>query len=272
LHQGVPPFKQIHFYGGTYAGLAKALKPFISYRSYLWMTWIEGMVKEKFSGLGKLCLSNSAKTQEEVKHYFGLDSVVIWRPMDTTLFQPNDPVKCRLQLGLASEKPIGLFVGHTGLTKNFALVEQMTERFPDIQWVLALRDAIPPHLQGQSHIHLVHQATREHLRLLYNAADFSLCPSHYEPFGYVVAEALACGTPVIAAPGGASRLFLQHSPLRELFVHSSTDTEGFVRAIENVLADPATYRQAVIREIRPSIEEIMTPENWWARFINIVQL
>ncbi len=32
---------------------------------------------------------------------------------------------------------------------------------------------------------------------LYRAADFTVLPSHYEPFGLVVTESLACGTPVV---------------------------------------------------------------------------
>lgn len=35
------------------------------------------------------------------------------------------------------------------------------------------------------------------LRRLYSAADVFVCPSHVEPFGQVVTESLACGTPVV---------------------------------------------------------------------------
>ena len=36
----------------------------------------------------------------------------------------------------------------------------------------------------------------------YNAADVIVMPSHYEPFGLVPVEAMACGTPVIASNVG----------------------------------------------------------------------
>jgi glycosyltransferase involved in cell wall biosynthesis len=35
---------------------------------------------------------------------------------------------------------------------------------------------------------------------LYAAVDFTILPSFYEPFGLVVPESLACGTPVIVSP------------------------------------------------------------------------
>jgi glycosyltransferase involved in cell wall biosynthesis len=272
IHNKTSFIKRVHFYGGTSVGMAHALKPFLSYRSYLRLFWLEGMFKERLSGKDKLCVSNSEQTQNEIKQFFKQDSVTLWRPMNINLFCPQNRLNCRAKLGLKENDFIGVFVGHTGLMKNFAMVQKMIDRFPHIQWLLALRGTIPPDVCNYSQVRLFHRATHEQLALIYNSADFSLCPSHYEPFGYVVSEALACGTPVIAAPGGASRLFLQNPPLDSLLVHSSTDTEGFAQAITRVLADSVGYRQTVLREIRPHIEEIMTPDKWWTKFRDVVNL
>ncbi|MCH7996335.1 MAG: glycosyltransferase, partial [Chloroflexi bacterium] len=46
---------------------------------------------------------------------------------------------------------------------------------------------------------------QKRLSLYYNAADVCIVPSYYESFGLVAAEALACGTPVIAARVGGLR-------------------------------------------------------------------
>ena len=40
------------------------------------------------------------------------------------------------------------------------------------------------------------------LPLYYTAADVCAIPSHYEPFGLVAIEAMACGTPVVASDVG----------------------------------------------------------------------
>ena len=43
---------------------------------------------------------------------------------------------------------------------------------------------------------------QKQLSLFYSAADVCVVPSHYESFGLVAAEALACGTPVVASRVG----------------------------------------------------------------------
>ncbi len=44
--------------------------------------------------------------------------------------------------------------------------------------------------------------SRETLPVYYAAADVCVVPSHYEPFGLVAIEAMACGTPVVASDVG----------------------------------------------------------------------
>jgi glycosyltransferase involved in cell wall biosynthesis len=108
------------------------------------------------------------------------------------------------------------------------------------------------------------------LPILYSAADFSLCPSRYDPFPFVVAEALACGTPVIASPHGASLTFYTDGVLKPLLTASTEDLEGFERAVEKVVADPESWRRTIQANVRPHLEEMMAPENWWKRFEEVV--
>jgi glycosyltransferase involved in cell wall biosynthesis len=112
----------------------------------------------------------------------------------------------------------------------------------------------------------------EKIPLLYSAADFALSPSRYDAFPYAVCEALACGSPVIASPSGASTLFLKEPPLNRFLVSSADATREFLEAAREVLRDPALYRKAVIENIRPRIEEIMSPANWWRRFLEVTGL
>jgi glycosyltransferase involved in cell wall biosynthesis len=110
------------------------------------------------------------------------------------------------------------------------------------------------------------------LPILYNAADFSLCPSRYEAFGFVVAEALACGTPVIASPHGASLTFYTDGVLKPLLTASTEDLEGFERAVQKVVSDPEDWRATIQERVRPHLEDMMAPENWWKRFEDVVGL
>jgi len=84
----------------------------------------------------------------------------------------------------------------------------------------------------------------EHLALMYNAADVFISTSMGEGFGLTIAEALACGTPVVASdvsaitevvgPGG-----LLISPIRPFAAPMGQDqmlpdVEGFTTAIEKL--------------------------------------
>jgi glycosyltransferase involved in cell wall biosynthesis len=156
--------------------------------------------------------------------------------------------------------------------KNFALVQRLIETLDDIPWLLILRGDVPLHLKGRRNIRIFQEASHRELPVIYGAADFAVCPSLYEPFGYVVAEALACGTPVIASPGGASKLFLQQPPLDRLLISAPDAFDEFLSAVRDVLREPELFRGAVIEYARPKVEEWMAPQNWWRRFLEVTGL
>jgi len=156
--------------------------------------------------------------------------------------------------------------------KNFALVQRLIETLNDIQWLLILRGDVPLHLKKRPCIRIFQDASHRELPVIYGAADFTVCPSLYEPFGYVVAEALACGTPAIASPGGASQLFLRQPTLDRLLISSPDAFDEFLSVVRGVLREPELYRRAVIEFARPKVEEWMAPENWWRRFFEVTGL
>lgn len=263
---------QVHMYHGTYRGQVEAIRLLISKSGYLKLKWWDSMVLERASGRGKLVLCNSDQTASEVQQYFGWDTRTIWLPLDTNHFQSIDQLNCRRALGLPTTGPIGLFVGNTQPTKRFEIVLSLIHQLPEIHWVLALRGGAPKELSSRSGLNIYSDVTYDRMPALYNSADFSLCPSRYDSFGYVVAESLACGTPVIATPGGASQLFLRESPLRELLISDGSNPEPFLAAIRNLLLNPSLYRDAVLRDARPVIKTLMSCQNWCTRFAEISRL
>jgi glycosyltransferase involved in cell wall biosynthesis len=266
------PVKLVHFYHGTYRAQSEAIRPFISFTGYLYLKWWNSMVLERFSGSGKTVLTCSDQVREEVREFFGHNATTLWHPLDVERFKPRDAADARRALALPEERPIGLFVGSTHPMKGFPMVRKLIHALPEVYWILALRGDLPSDLPVQPNLKVLQNFPHDQLSSLYNAASFSLCPSLYEPFGYVVAESLSCGTPVIASPGGASRLFLKDQPFSQFLIEDPNDFSSFKNAVRKVLAKPEYHRRAVIEQIRPRIEELMAPDNWWRRFSEITKL
>ena len=74
------------------------------------------------------------------------------------------------------------------------------------------------------------------LPLYYAAADITVVPSHYEPFGLVAIEAMASGTPVIASDVGGLQ-FTVESGVTGLLVPPKNDA-AFSAAVDRILDDP----------------------------------
>ncbi|PSB27740.1 glycosyltransferase family 4 protein [Stenomitos frigidus] len=87
------------------------------------------------------------------------------------------------------------------------------------------------------------------LPLYYTAADVCAIPSHYEPFGLVAIEAMACGTPVVASDVGG--LSFTVVPDETGLLVPPQDPSALAQAIERVLTDELwarkLRRQAPIR-------------------------
>jgi D-inositol-3-phosphate glycosyltransferase len=77
---------------------------------------------------------------------------------------------------------------------------------------------------------------QEVLAQYYAAADVCVMPSHYESFGMVVLEAMACGTPVVASRVGGLMATVVHE--RTGFLVSPGDAVAFAQAIASLLATP----------------------------------
>lgn len=264
--------RMVHVYHGTYRGQAESIRPFISYPGYLYLKWWASMVVERLSGHGKIVLCCSDPIREEVSKYFRLNGTTMWYPLDVNHFAPLDQAQCRQALALPVRSSIGLFVGNVSPMKNFPIVRMLMDTFPGVHWVLALRGEIPADIRDRDGLTIFHNANRDQLPQLYNAATFSVCPSRYDPFPYVVSESLACGTPVIAAPHGASRFFLDRPPLHDLLVSSPDAQSEFAAAVDKILQAPEDFRNHVISMVRPRLEAVMSPENWSSRFFEAIRV
>jgi glycosyltransferase involved in cell wall biosynthesis len=79
------------------------------------------------------------------------------------------------------------------------------------------------------------QIGHNRLPLYYCAADVCVIPSHYEPFGLVALEAMACGTPVVASDVGGLKFTVL--PEETGLLVAPQDTDAFAAAIQRILGD-----------------------------------
>ena len=261
--------RHAQFFHGTYRGQAKAVRPYISELGYLRLTWWDSMVLEKYSGKGSIALCCSEPIQQEIQKYFGYRAEVMWYPIDTKHFGKRDMGECRRKLGIDAES-VGLFVGSVQPMKGFETVLHVAKKFPKTMMLMAVRGAVPEEAERLPNVRIFRDADYELLPVLYNAADFSLVPSRYDPFPFVVSEALSCGTAVIASPHGASLTYYKEPELQRFLVSATDDFAGFERAVQQVVDDPGAARELVERKVRPQLEAMMAPERWWPRFLRVV--
>jgi glycosyltransferase involved in cell wall biosynthesis len=88
-------------------------------------------------------------------------------------------------------------------------------------------------LDINSRLQLLERVSDEELVLLYNAASLFVFPSLYEGFGLPLLEAMACGTPVVAANNSSIPEIVGEAAL----LIEAEDTEAMAGTIARVLVD-----------------------------------
>jgi glycogen(starch) synthase len=166
-----------------------------------------------------LVLVNSTAIGREVTdHYAGdADKMDLLHPgLDGSNFAfPPSPRRLEAFRGLfaQTDEVLITYCGRLDLEKGidtlvnaFALLRP---RVPKSKLVIAgsgrLRPLIEDHLKKlklEDSVELPGYLEEDVLRHFYHASDIHVCPSHYEPFGLVAAEAMASGTPVVVSATG----------------------------------------------------------------------
>ena len=167
--------------------------------------------------------------------------------VDLTIFSPGCQADARRRLGLDPEATLLLYVANQG-TSN---------RFKDFDTVREALAALPPRQKGQGIILLVagsdgpdeaisrdvvvryvgYVQSRPRLADFYRAADVAIHAAFEETFGNVVAEAMACGTPVVTASGGGVLELID--PGRTGLAVPARDPAALAEAIARLLDRPA---------------------------------
>jgi D-inositol-3-phosphate glycosyltransferase len=191
--------------------------------------------------------------------------------VDLELFhpRPQDEAKARLESEFPPNHKMVLFVGRIEplkgidvLLKAMALVlqehEELRERIclcivggdPDADCANMDREMARLHQMREGLgisdvVTFLGKRDQQALAYHYSAAEVCVVPSHYESFGMVALEAMACGTPVIASRVGGLTFTVQDG--RTGFLVPSDDPEKLAEKLALLLSDGQLRRQMGLR-------------------------
>lgn len=168
--------------------------------------------------------------------------------VDLDVFRPRDLPPKRTPSGpqvrlayagrLSPEKNVGLAIAtvRTLASAGHSVVLDVYGTGPALPELRRLAIHAPVRFHG-------HVADRATLAERLAAADAVLAPCLVETFGLAVLEALACGTPVVAAAGGAAGELLGE----DSGVVAPPTAVGMAEGVLNLLARPESHRRAAAR-------------------------
>jgi glycosyltransferase involved in cell wall biosynthesis len=198
------------------------------------------------------------------------DQAVYYVPngVHTARFKDADAAPFRKAFGFAPEDRIALCLSRIDYQKNqLLLVEAFTEfarAHPD--WKLVLIGPVTVEAYHERILEQIRAAGLEERVMIiqglkpddpllpsaYKAADLFVLPTSHEPFGIVILEAWAAGTPVIATRIGGIPGFSTHE--KNILHFEDGDRVGLRAAMERLTREPETVQrltESAARDVMP---------------------
>lgn len=193
----------------------------------------------------------------------GHNSVTIPNIVDTKIFAPLDRMAARSSHGFTENEKLVLFIAGNinvpvkGLKTLLDALIVYTQKNPGTRLLLAGHGDIPSRYKtGVKHFHFGRIKDQKALAQVYALADVTVVPSLAETFGNIVAESMACGTPVIGSRVGGIPDMIDHNVNGILY--SPGDQNGLIRGLEHLLSDKnirATFGQRAKAKITEYCDE-----------------
>ena len=225
-------------------------------------------------------IAATALDKEQMVELYGADPeriVVIPLGVDLTMFRPVPRAEAMSAIGieLPSTHRLILFVGRLdpvkGLDTLLRAICKLTELEPDLSKTLSVAviggdvdnsgtdhseeleclDKLKDNAGIRDLVVFLGSRAQDTLPYYYSAAEVCVVPSHYESFGLVALEAMACGTPVLASRVGG----LQHTVEDRVtgFLVPAADPDALADKLRLLLCD-SDLRDRMGRNARQSAQ------------------
>jgi glycosyltransferase involved in cell wall biosynthesis len=210
-----------------------------------------------------VCVSENTRTRL-IKAFDYTDAQVIYNGIDSSVFKPQEPGKSPWII--PENRIVLLFVGNLTRMKGADLLPGIMDILGDRYLLLVtsgFKQNVNVHHKNILNIGSLHQKS---LIDAYNLCDIFLAPTRLEGFGLSVAEAMACGKPVVATNG---------SSLPELVVDGKggflcrmDDEQDFADKIRH-LAGEENLRREMGAFNRKRVEEKFTLEGMKREYLHL---
>jgi glycosyltransferase involved in cell wall biosynthesis len=201
----------------------------------------------------RLVITVSEFSKHEIAETMGVDAVVIPNGVDLERFRPG-----------GDKGDYALVVGTRIARKNLASLERVSEALVNKGVELVAAGSGRSYMRGETtSFRQLGYVPEDELPRLYARARLLLMPSLYEGFGLPVLEAMASGTPVVAANRGAlpetsgdAALVVEPEEFAEAALQALEEGD---RLIEAGLARAARFTwERTARETDQAIERLLT--------------
>lgn len=224
-----------------------------------------------------LCITEDTRqSQIEQGKYPPSRTQVIYNGVDFERFYPptsGERASARSQLGLPSDAPVVGFVGrlHCEMkgTDDFIKVISL---LPPHFWAIVVgagpdAEALKDLAKSLGIIErVIFTGVLENIQIAYQSMDVFCLTSHWEPFGLVVAEAMASRVPVVSfsCSGGVNELLTSETSC----ILSSRDLQAMGEAIIEAVEYPERWHQRQ----NTALSKLKQKHNWEQNTFNLARL
>jgi glycosyltransferase involved in cell wall biosynthesis len=207
-------------------------------------------------------VATSPQEEEHMRNLVSTNGTIEMVPCGTDIERLGsvDRLTARGELGIPEDAKVALYVGRFDRRKGIetlvrAIASSKLRGNSDLRLIIGggarpgesdgiERDRIQDivkELGIEAIVTFPGRLTESDLPIYYAAANVCVVPSHYEPFGLVAIEAMACRTPVVASQVGG----LQFTVVPEVtgLLAPPKDDTAFAHAIDRILENPTWGHQ-----------------------------